>query len=101
MVVQYAHENAAENINRDNNEPGDRVAAHELTRAVHRAEKVRLFRQLFAHAARLVRRDAFRVEIEIDRRLATRQGVEREPRAHLANTRRPFGDHDELDHDKD
>ncbi len=52
--LRQAHREAADNVQDNNDNGGDRVAAHELVGAVHRAVKVRLALDYLAPVARLL-----------------------------------------------
>ncbi len=55
-LLQHADDDAAEEVDRDDQDAGDRVALDELRGAVHRAVEVGLARDLRAALARLARR---------------------------------------------
>ena len=91
----------AADVHQQDDDAGDRVAADEPARPVHRPEEVRLAIDLVAAAVGLVLVDQPGVQVGVDRHLPAGKPVEREPRGHFADTGRPLGDHHELDHDQD
>ena len=101
-VAGHADDDAAEDIDGRDDEAGDGVAAHELGGAVHRAEEGAFLFQLPAPARSLPsRRSAPDDKIGVDGHLLAGNGVEREARADLGDTRRALGDDDEVDRDQD
>ena len=99
--LTIAQEQPAADIDQQDHDAGDRVAADELARPVHGAEEVGLAIDLLAAAVGLVLVDQPGVQVGVDRHLPAGQPVEHEPRGHLADAGRPLGDHHELDHDQD
>ena len=101
VVLEDADREAADDVDEQDQDAGDRVAAHELRRAVHRAVEVRLLGDLGAAPARLVLADQAGVEIGVDRHLLAGHGVEGEARADLGDAPGALGDDDEVDDDQD
>ena len=84
------------NIDRENDEPGDRVAADELRCAVHRAEKCTFLLELApARLRHLLINEAGR-EVRVDRHLLAGNGVEGETRPDLGDARCALGDNQEV-----
>ena len=96
-----ADDDAAENVDAENDEAGDRVAAHEFRGAVHRAEERALLLEFAPALLRDLLVDQPRREIGVDRHLLAGNRVEREARADLGDTRRALGDDEEVDGDED
>jgi hypothetical protein len=91
VALHDADEDAADDVDERDEQAGDRVALHELRRAVHGAEEVGLARDLVAPLARLRLVDEPRAEVGVDGHLLAGHGVEREARGHLGHApRRPW-----------
>ncbi|KAG1446268.1 hypothetical protein G6F57_017361 [Rhizopus arrhizus] len=101
VVLRHAHDQAADDVDRHDQQAGDGVAAHELAGAVHRAEEVRFLRDLGATAAGLVFADQARIQVGVDRHLLAGHGVQGEARAHFGDTAGTLGDDDEVDDGQD
>ena len=100
-MVRHADDDAAEDVDRRDDQAGDGVAADEFRGAVHGAEEGALLLQLAAPALGFLVVDQAGREVGVDRHLLAGHGVEREARADLGDTRRALGDHDEVDRDQD
>ena len=100
-VVGYADEHAAGEIQRDDDERGDRIAFDELTGAVHRSVEVRLALNGLALAPRPLGIEDAGVNVGVDRHLLAGHGVEREARRYLGHALRAARDDDELDRHED
>ena len=85
----------------DDQDAGDRIAAHEFGRAVHRAEERAFLLQLAAAVHRLTLVDQPGREVGVDGHLLAGNGIEGEARAHFRDTRRALGDHHEIHGDQD
>ena len=101
VLLQDADREAADEVDGDDDDGGDRVALDELRRTVHRAVEVGLFGDLLAAALRFVLVDDAGVEVGVDRHLLAGHRVEGEARGHLGDASGTVRDHDELDHDED
>ena len=95
-----ADDDAAENIDRENDQAGDGVAAHELRGAVHRAEERALLLEFAAAGLRLLVVDEAGGEIGVDGHLLAGNGVEREARADLGDAGRALGDDQKIHGDE-
>ena len=100
-VARHADDDAAEDVDRRDDEAGDGVAAHEFRGAVHRAEEGAFLLQLAAAALRLLVVDQAGGEVGVDRHLLAGDGVEGEAGADLGDARRALGDDDEIHRDQD
>ena len=100
-MLPDADDEAADEIDEQDQDRRDRVAAHELAGAVHGAEEIRLVRHLLAPAHRLFLVDEAGVEIGVDRHLLAGHAVEHEARGDLGDAARALGDDDEVDDDQD
>ena len=100
-MIDDAQQQSAADVHQQDDHAGDRIAADEPARTVHRPEEVRLAINQIPPPVGLVLVDEPGVQVGVDRHLPPGQPVEREPRRHFADSRRPLGDHDELDHDQD
>ena len=99
--LQDADREAADEVDGDDDDGGDRVALHELRGTVHRTVEVGFFGDLAAAALGLVLVDEAGVEVGVDRHLLTGHRVEGEARRDLGDASGTVRDHDELDHDED
>jgi len=100
-MLEHAHGNAADQVDHQDEEGGDGVAAHELGSTVHGAVEIRFARDLGARAARFLLADGTAAEVGVDGKLLARHGVQREARRHLGNAAGAARDDDEIDDDQD
>ena len=100
-VPRDADDDAAEDVDRENDDAGDRVAAHELRRAVHRAEEGAFLLELAPARLRGLFVDEAGREIGVDRHLLAGNGVEGEARPDLGDAGRALGDDQEVDRHQD
>ena len=100
-MLEHADEEAADDVDEEDQDAGGGVAADELGRTVHRAVEVRFLAHFLAALARLFLGQEARVEIGVDRHLLAGHRIEREARADLGHAARTARDHRELDHDED
>ncbi len=100
-MLQGADEDAAEQVDEHDQQARDRIAAHELARAVHRAVEVGFGAHLGAPRGGFLLRDDAGVEVGVDRHLLAGQGIEGEAGAHLGNAPGALGDDHEVDDDQD
>ena len=96
-----ADHDAAENVDGENDEAGDGVAADEFRRAVHRAEEGAFLLELAPARLRHLLVDEAGREVGVDRHLLARNGVEGEARADLGDAGRALGDDQEVDRHQD
>ena len=96
-----ADDDAAENVDGEDDQAGDRVAADEFRRAVHRAEESALLLELAPARLRHLLVDEAGREVGVDRHLLARNGVEGEARADLGDAGRALGDDEEVDRHQD
>jgi hypothetical protein len=95
-----ADNDAADDIDGENDDAGDGVAAHEFRRAVHGAEEGALLLQLAPARLRLLVVDEAGGKIGVDRHLLAGNGVERESGADLGDARGALGDDEKIDRDE-
>ena len=100
-VLGHADDDAADEVDRGDDDRGHRVAFDELRGAVHRAVEVGFLGDLRAAVARLFVGDQPGVEVGVDRHLLAGHRVEGEARADLGDAPGAVGDDHELDHDQD
>ena len=100
-VPRDADDDAAENVDGENDEAGDRVAAHEFRRAVHRAEEGALLLELAPARLRDLFVDEARRQVGVDRHLLAGDRVEGEARADFGDAGRALGDDEEVDRHQD
>src|SRR6202034_3032445 len=87
---------AADDVDEDDEQAGDRVAAHEFRGAVHRAEEAAfVFQRLAAFLGDFLV-DQPGGEIGVDRHLFAWHGVEVEARRDFGDASRALGDDDEI-----
>ncbi|MNH01918.1 hypothetical protein D3C79_611430 [compost metagenome] len=99
-VLQHADQHAADEVDEQDQQAGDGIAAHELAGTVHRAVELGLLGHLGAARLGLGLVDQAGVEVGVDRHLLAGHGVEGEARAHLGNTPGALGhDHEVDDHE--
>jgi hypothetical protein len=94
--VDRADDDATEDVDGGDHQPGDGIALDELHGAVHAAVKTAFHGKQVAALASLVTGDLARPQVGIDAHLLARHGIEREARTHLGHSFRALGDHDEL-----
>ena len=78
MVLQDADQDAADDVDAGDDQPGHGVAAHELGRAVHGPEEGRLLLDFLAAALGRFLVDQARRQVRVDRHLLAGHGVEGE-----------------------
>ena len=100
-MVHGADDHAADQVQRHDDQRGDRIALDELAGAVHGGVKVGLALHARALPARTLRVEQPCVHVGVDRHLFAGHCVKRKARADLGDALRPAGDHDELDRDQD
>lgn len=100
-MAEITNDDAAENIDRGDDQTGDRIATHEFGGTVHRTEEGAFFFQFAAAALGFLFIDDAGGQIRIDRHLLAGDGVQCETRANFGDTRRTLGDDDEVDGDQD
>ena len=96
-----AHGDAADEVDRRDDQAGDGVAADELAGAVHGPVELALLDDLAAALVGLGLGDEAGVEVGVDGHLLAGHGVEGEAGGHFADALGAFGDDDELDDDQD
>jgi hypothetical protein len=96
VLLGDADDHAADDVDEHHQQAGDRVAAHELRGAVHRAEERALVLELLAPAPRVVLVDQAGREVGVDRHLLARHRVQIEARRHLGDAAGALGDHHEV-----
>ena len=95
-VLRDADDDAADDVDGDDQKAGDGVAAHEFGGAVHGAEEVGFRFQGLAPFARGGFVDQAGGEIGIDRHLLAGHGVQAEARGDFGDAARTLGDDDEV-----
>ena len=101
VMLQQAHQQAADDIDDGDHDAGDGVAAHVFAGTVHGAIEFRFLRHFRAAAARFVFADQAGVQIGIDGHLFTRHGVQREAGTHFGDTAGTLGHHGKVDDGQD
>ena len=93
---EQADADAADEIDGDNDQPGNGIALDEFHRAVHGAEELILLFELDAAQLRFGRSDVAVAQFGIDAHLPARHAVEAEPRRHLGDPLGALGNDEEL-----
>ena len=101
VVLGHPDGEAADQVDRGDDDGGDGVAPDELRGPVHRSVEIGLVGHLLAPATCLGLVDGTCVQVGIDRHLLARHAVEGEPGCDLGHPARSRRDHDELDDDED
>ena len=96
-----ADDDAAEDVDGDDDQAGDGLAADELGGAVHGAEEGALVLEFAAAAVGLLVVDEAGGEVGVDRHLLAGDGIEGEAGADLGDARGALGDDDEIDRHQD
>ncbi len=100
-VAHGADDQPADDVDEQDQDAGDGVAADELAGAVHGAVEVRLLGDLLPSGAGLLVGQKPGVQIGVDGHLLAGQGVQGEPRAHLGDPACAFRHHYEVDDHED
>ncbi len=101
LVADDAQDQAADDVDREDQQPRDRIALHELGRTVHRAVEIGFGAGLDALVAGFVGGDEAGVQVGVDRHLLAGQRVEGEARRHFGHAPRALRHHDHVDDDED
>src|SRR5690606_34910851 len=99
--LQRADDDAGDDVDEGDEQPGDGVAAHEFGRAVHGAEKRAFVLEILATRAGGVLVDEARREVGVDGHLLAGHGVEVEAGGHFGDAARTLGDDNEVDDQED
>ena len=98
--MEHADAEAADDIDKGDEDAGDGVASHEFAGTVHRAIEVGFFLDLESAGGGGEFVDDAGVEFGVDRHLFTRHGVQGESRRDLGDTASALGDDDKIDDDE-
>ncbi len=101
VVLQDSDNQSANDVDEQDQDACDSIAADELRGTVHRPVEIRFQRHVRATLARLVLADQTGIEVRIDRHLLARHGVERKACGNLGDPTGALGDDDEIDQGKD
>ena len=96
-----ADDQAADDVNNQNQNASDGVAAHKLRCTVHRTVKVGFLSELVTALLGGVLIDDAGIEVRINRHLLARHSIQSEARDDLGNPARPFCHYDEVDDHED
>ncbi|MGY4485651.1 hypothetical protein ACVWWR_004842 [Bradyrhizobium sp. LM3.2] len=100
-LLRHADDHAADDVDEDDQEAGDGIAADELGGAVHGTEEAALVLQFLAPLLGDLLVDQAGGEIGVDRHLLAGHGVKVEAGRDFGDTARTLGDDDEVDDDQD
>lgn len=100
-VLEHAHGHAADQVDEQDHDRGDGVAADELVGTVHRAVEVGFFADFFAAGLGFLTRQQTGVEVGVDGHLLAGHGVQDEARGHFRHAPGTLGDDHEVDDGQD
>jgi hypothetical protein len=100
-LLRDADDDAADDVDEDDEQAGDGVAAYEFRGTVHGAEEAAFVLQRLAALLCGLLVDQAGGEIGVDRHLLAGHGVEVEARSDFGDAARTLGDDDEVHDDKD
>ena len=101
VVARIADRDAADDVDRGDDQPRYGVAADEFRRTVHGTKEGTFLFELAAPVLGFLVVDHAGRKIGVDRHLLAGDRVEREARADFGDAGRALGDDDEIDHDQD
>ena len=84
-MAQNPGRQPTDNVDRGDNHPGNRIAAHKLRRTIHRAVERGFFFQILAPLARHRLGNGARAKLGINRHLLARHRIQAEPRRHFGD----------------
>ncbi|MNS93219.1 hypothetical protein D3C72_1273770 [compost metagenome] len=100
-MLEYTHQQTADDVNHHDQDPGDGIPAHEFTRTVHRTVEVRFLSNIGTALFRFIFTNQPGVEIGVNRHLFARHPVEDKTGADFSDTARTFGDNHEVNDNED
>ena len=100
-MLEDADQHAADQVDEENQQAGNGVAADELAGAVHGAVEVRFHADLGAPGDGLLLGDDAGVQVRVDGHLLAGHGIQGEPRADFRDAAGALGHHHEVDDDED
>jgi hypothetical protein len=101
LVAEIADQYTADDVDRGDDQAGDRIATHEFRCTVHRTEEGAFLFQLAPSRLRRPFIDDAGRQVGVDRHLLAGNGVESEAGADLRDTGGALGDDDEVHDDQD
>ena len=96
-MLQHAHREAANDVDKQDQDAGYRITAHELAGTVHGTVKIRFPGYILAPPERSLLVDNAGVQVGVDRHLLAGHGVEGEPCRDFRHAPGALGDHHEID----
>ena len=100
-MLKHTDGNATDQVDKQNHQAGDRIAAHELAGTVHGAIEVGLLGHFRATALSLRLLNQSGIQIGIDGHLLARHGIQGKTRTDLGNSPGTLGDHHKVDDHQD
>ncbi len=100
-MLPNANDQAADQVDEEDEDGGNGVATYEFAGTVHGPEEIRFLSDFLAPLLGLLLIDQAGVEIGIDGHLLARHGVEGKAGTDLGNTPGTLGDDDKIDDDED
>jgi hypothetical protein len=97
-VLQNANHESTHQIDRQNDDAGYSIAAHEFTCTVHRTVEICFLCDFGAAAACFVFTDQPCIQIGVNRHLFARHRIQSEARAHFSDTPCTLGDNHKVDY---
>ena len=96
-MLRHTDGQTANDVDKQDQQTSNRVAAHKLTGTIHRAVEVCLLRYLHAARFSLLLINQARVEIGIDRHLLTRHGIQSKAGTYFGDAAGTLGYHHKVD----
>ena len=100
-MLQYPHQQAANDVDNHDQNARDGVAAYKLTRTVHGAVEVSFLGHIRTTTFCLIFPDKTGVKVGVDRHLFTRHPIQHKARTDFCDTPRTFGDNHKVDDNED
>ena len=100
-MLQGADEDAADDVDDEDQDPGHGIALDEFPRTIHRAVEIGLGRHFGAAGAGFVGCQKSGVQVGVDGHLLARHGIEGEAGRHFRHATRALGDHHQVDDHED
>ena len=99
--LRHGDDDAADDVDADDHQAGDGIAAHEFAGAVHGAEEIGFRFDILAAALGFLFVDQAGGKVGVDRHLLAGHRVQAEARRHFGDAARALGDDHEIDDDQD
>ncbi len=100
-VLQHTDGEAAYHVDKDDHQACDGIAFDEFHRAVHRAEQLTLFGEIFTPLTGLLGIDQPGAQVTVDRHLFAGHGIKGKARGDFGDALGAFGDNQKVHHRQD